>query len=151
MAIARLTIRRESIAMARARLIAAQARLRSGTLAVARVGLSADDARARRHARRLVEKSEQDRDAPAYAVYLLARVTDREHGAAKALPLYRDAFERDPGLADAALRAGLAMTADSRTQEDGITLLHQYLRRVKTGDGADRAHKELARLGREPR
>src|SRR5262249_25601938 len=69
----------------------AQARLRSGTLAVARVGLASGDASARRHARRLVEKSEHDRDAPAYAVYLLARATEREHGAAKALPLYRDA------------------------------------------------------------
>jgi hypothetical protein len=115
------------------------------------VGIFSDDSRTRRHARRLVEKSEHDRGAAAYAVYLLARATDREQGLHKALPLYRDAFERDPALADAALRAGLAMTSDSRTLEDGITYLHQYLRLVKTGDGADRAHKELARLGREPR
>jgi hypothetical protein len=122
--------------------------VRLGELSVARTGLGSSNEHARRAARGLLEKLGNPADAPAFAVYLYGRQIERERGIAKALPFYRTAIDRDPELADAALRLGMALAGPTQTREEGIAFLRQYLRLAANASGAAEAHRELARLGR---
>jgi hypothetical protein len=116
-------------------------------LELARVGLASPDRRAERLGRSLLDRVASGEGAPAYAVYWRARQVERERGMTHALPLYREALDRDPALADAALRTGMFLASAPRTREDGVSSLKTYLRLAPSGGGSERARHELARLG----
>jgi hypothetical protein len=127
---------------------AAASRRTLALLAVGRAGLRSPEASGHAAARALLARLAGAHNAPAYAVYLSAREVEKERGIDKALPLYREAIERDPALADALLRVGRRWLADPRTRDDGVATLRRYLRLADAGDGATWARNQLARLGR---